>query len=278
VRQAIGRCACVIGLALGCGQVFAADKPYEFGVFPHLPLAKIRELYEPVAADFESKLGRQVWLSSKADYATFRAALAKEAYDIAFVQPFDYVDAHDRHGYLPLARRASDLEALILVRRDSPLKTLRDLKGKVVANPPVEAAVSYLTTMALRDAGIDPTSGVTRDYSKSHFTCMQSVLIGTADACGTALQALLHFERDKQMSSRFRVLYKTVPIPHTLFVVHGRVPKADRDILLRTILGWSKTEVGRKIIEDGQFFPFVEAHDDEYDVVRKYVRSRKPAP
>jgi phosphonate transport system substrate-binding protein len=278
MRQAAGRWVCAIALALGCAQAPAADKPYEFGVFPHLPLAKLRQLYDPIATDFEVKLGRQVWLSSKADYSAFRAALVKESYDIAFVQPFDYVDAHDRHGYLPLARRAPNLEALILVRPDSPFKSLRDLKGKIVANPPVEAAVSHLTTMALRDAGIDPATGVTRDYGRSHFTCMQSVLIGTADACGTARQALLHFEREKQMSSRFRVLYKTVPIPHTLFVVHRRVPKRDRDILLHAILAWGKTEEGRKIIEDGQFFPFVEAKDVDYDVVRQHVRSRKSAP
>jgi hypothetical protein len=52
----------------GSVQASAADAPYEFGVFPYLPLAKIQELYDPIGADFESKLGRPVWLSSKSEF------------------------------------------------------------------------------------------------------------------------------------------------------------------------------------------------------------------
>src|SRR5439155_4605705 len=123
---------CAIYIAFCAAQAAAADKPYEFGVFPYLPLAKIQQLYVPMAVDFETKLGRQVRLSSKAAYATFEEELNKEAYDIAFVQPFAYVDAHDKHGYLALARRGEDLEALIVVRHDSPLETIKQLKGKTL--------------------------------------------------------------------------------------------------------------------------------------------------
>ena len=228
-----------------------------------------------MATDFEAKLGRQVRLSSKAAYATFEQELRKETYDIAFVQPFDYVDAHDKHGYIPLARRAGGLEALIVVRRDSPLKTIKDLQGKTVANPPVDAAVSHLTSMVLRDAGIDPETGVKRYYGKNHFACLQSVLIGAADACGTAEQPLRTIEKERQMTTRFRILHKTVRIPHALFAAHRRVSQRDRDILLETILGWPNTEEGKKILDGGQFIPFVAAKDSDYEVVRRYIRSRK---
>jgi phosphonate transport system substrate-binding protein len=268
-RQLLG----AVGIAFCGTQAGAADKAYEFGVFPYLPLAKIHALHAPMATDFEAKLGRQVQLSSKGDYATYAEELRKETYDIAFIQPFDYVDAHDKHGYLPLARRGEDLEAVIVVLQDSPLQTIQDLKGKTIANPPVHSAVSHLTSMALREAGINPRTGVKRDYGKNHYTCMHSVLIGIADACSTAAQALLHFEKEKRIAARFRILHKTVRIPHALFVVHKRVAQKDREILLKTILNWPKTEEGKKIIEAGWFIPFVEAKDADYEVVRKYVHS-----
>src|SRR2546423_1213456 len=159
---------CAIGIAFCGTQTRAVENPYEFGVFPYLPLAKIHELHIPMAADFEAKLGRQVRLRSKAGYASFEEELYKETYDIALVQPFDYVDAHDKHAYLPLARRGEVLEALIVVRHDSPLTTIKDLKGKIVANPPEGAAVSHLTSMAFLDAGINPETGVKRYYGKNH--------------------------------------------------------------------------------------------------------------
>jgi len=257
------------------GQAAAEDKSYEFGVFPYLPVTKIHDLYGPMATDLEAKLGRPVQLSSRARYDTFGDELRKQVYDIAFIQPFDYVDAHDRYGYLPLARRPGQLVALIVVRDDSPLKSLRDLGGKTVANPPVDAAVSHLTSMALWGAGIHPDTGVRRDYGKNHLTCVQSVMIGAADACGVAEAALRRMEKQTATTTRLRILHRTVGIPHPLFVVHKRVPIKDRDALLKTIVEWSKTEEGKAILTRGQFVPFVPANDADYEVVRRYLRGTK---
>jgi len=242
------------------------------GVFPYLPPAKLQELFTPIAADFERKLGRRVVLSSRNEYDTFADALKAKEFDIALIHPFDYPSAHDRFGYLPLARRGEELRGLVIVNADSSLKSIKDLKGKTIANPPREAAVSYLTSVALLDAGIDPAKGVRRDFGKSHFSCMQKVLIGEADACGTARQALLHFEKEKQMTARFRVLHETEPVSHSLFVVHQRVPKAQREALRALVLDWPNTETGKKIIEGGQFIPFVAAADKDYNSVRKVMK------
>ena len=271
--DAARRILCAIGLAFCASQALAEEKPYEFGVFPNLPLARIYELHAPMASDFEAKLGRSVRLSSKAAYAAFGEELRKETYDIALVQPFDYVDAHDKHGYLPLARRGEALEAVIVVRQDSPVASLKDLKGRIVSNPPADAAVSQLTSMAFRDAGIDPQTGVKRYYGRNHYACLQSVVIGAADACGTAEQALRTIEKQTQ-PARFRIVHKTASIPHALFVAHKRVSQKDREILLQTILGWPGNETGRKILDAGDFVPFIAAKDADYEVVRRYIRSK----
>lgn len=272
--NAARRFVCAVGMAACAGYAGAADKPYEFGVFPNLPLARIYELHAPMASDFEAKLGRPVRLSSKAAYAAFGDELRNETYDIALVQPFDYVDAHDKHRYLPLARRGEALEAVIVVRQDSPLANIRDLTGRIVSNPPADAAVSQLTSMAFRDAGIDPQTGVTRYYGRNHFACLQSVVIGAADACGTSEQALRTIENQSQLAARFRIVHKTARIPHALFVAHKRVPQKDRDVLLQTILEWPNTETGRKILGAGHFVPFVAARDADYEVVRRYIRGK----
>ena len=274
-RRLASRLLCAVAIAFCAPWVSAAEKPYDLGILPYLPLTQIHELYEPIAADLSAKLGRQVRLSSKADYRAFRDELRRQTYDISFVQPFDYVDAHDKYGYLPLARRAEHLDAVIVVRQDSDLRTLKDLEGRTIANPPMDAAVSHLTSMALRDAGIDPETGVKRYYGKNHFACLQSVVIGAADACGLAEGALRTIEKGKQTTARFRILHQTTSIPPALFVVHSRLARRDREIILKTILDWPNTVEGKKIIERGQFVPFMVANDAEYESVRRYIRRRK---
>src|SRR3954447_19091553 len=171
--QAAYRMACALGVAFCSIQAGAADKPYEFGVFPNLPLARVYELHAPMASEFEAKLGRPVRLSSKAAYSAFADDLRNQTYDIALVQPFDYVDAHDQHGYLPLARRGEALEAVIVVRQDSPLASIKDLKGRIISNPRVGAAVARVPRMALGEAGSNPETGIKRYYGKNPFACLQ---------------------------------------------------------------------------------------------------------
>lgn len=275
VMAAARRIACLLGMAFCASQAGGAEKAYEFGVFPNLPLARLYELHAPMASEFEAKLGRPVRLSSKAAYAAFGEALRNETYDIALVQPFDYVDAHDKHGYLPLARRGEALDAVIVVRRDSPLASIKDLKQRIVSNPPANAAVSHLTSMALREAGIDPQTGVKRYYGKNHFACLQSVVIAAADACGTSEQALRTVEKQGELRAPLRILHRTARIPHALFVAHKRVPQKDRELVLQTILEWPNTEAGRRILDAGHFIPFVPARDTDYEIVRRYIRSRE---
>ena len=61
-------------------------------------------MYTPIAAEFSKVPGQPVTLKTKASFEAFTDEIEKETYDIAFVQPFDYVRAHDKHGYIPLAR------------------------------------------------------------------------------------------------------------------------------------------------------------------------------
>ena len=244
---------------------------YQFGVFPHFSAGQIENMFAPIAVDLSTALGRPVALKTKSSYAAFMTELDRETYDIAFIQPFDYVRAHDLHGYLPLARRGERLAALIAVKDDSPLKTLADLKGKKLGLPPEVAAVSHLTKMALLKAHLDPRTDVKIQYYKAHDSCLQQVLIGEIAACGTAAYPIRFFENKWHV--KFRVLAQSESISHSLFVVHPRVSKSDRDVILKTILSLPETAAGRKLLEKGELKPFVAVTDAEYDSVRAYSRT-----
>lgn len=243
--------------------------PYVFGVFPHLAVARLEKIYAPMAADFGRALERKVYFRTKPSFEKFMAELRNQTYDIVFVQPFDYVWAHE-YGYLPLARRGEPLTAQIMVAESSPLESLKDLKGLVVALPPAEAAVSHLTKMALLDAGLDPQKNVGLQYTKSHDSCLQRLLIGAVDACGTAAGPVRFFQT--RMNVSFRVLGKSLTIPHALIAVHKRVPEDERERLRETIVSWGDTPAGQKLLERGELKPFQTVADAEYDVVRKYWR------
>lgn len=240
-------------------------RPYVFGVFPYLTPLELENVFAPIAADFNRALRREVQFASKASYDAFaKNLLEDQAYDIAFVQPFDYVRAADHSNYLPLAARPEKLYALIVTTENSGIRTLDDLKGKRMSLPPQSAAISRLVRVFLKKNGIVPDKDVTFMYVRSHTSCLQHVLIGSTDACGTTPSAMYHLKNTALGS--LRGVSETDAIPPPLFVVHSRVPESDRKRLLDAILAWPKSLDGQEIRLSG----FAPITDSDYDAVRKF--------
>lgn len=248
----------------------AASGEYVLGVFPHLPPRDIEEVYAPIAKDLGQTIGKKVVLSSSTTFERFSENLDKQMFDIALVQPFDYVRIADRFGYRPLATRAEKLSAVLVVGRDSTVKGFNDLRGKHIALPDETAAVSMLALAHLRTLKLVPGRDVTVTYHRSHISCMQQVVIGEADACGTAAPAVRFFER--KMNVKLKTVDQTREIPHALFAIHPRVPAAERDAILKRITSWNDTEEGRAILARGELKPFVAIQDADYNVVREFRR------
>lgn len=243
---------------------------YVLGVFPHLPPRDLENVFAPMAQDLGARIGRRIVLASNTTYERFSENLDQEKFDIAFMQPFDYVRAADRLGYRPLATRTEKLSALVVVKQDSPLAELADLRGKRLALPPESAAVSVLLVNHLRANGLVPGKDVSLAHHRSHVSCMQKVVIGEVDACGTAAPAVRFFQ--SKMHVELKVIGRTREIPHTLFAIHPRVPEAERELLRRQILSWGETEEGKALLARGELTPFVAIGDADYDVVRELAR------
>ena len=239
-----------------------------FGVFPHMPLNKLYQVYAPMAADFRKSVGKQVTLRSSPSFSAFEKALKSEEYDIALIQPFDYPDAHDNHHYLPLARRGVPLQTIIVVNKNSKYQKLSDLMGKHLAAPAPSAAVTVMLKRDMKNAELDPEKYFRWSYSLNHFACLQRVLIKEADSCVTAVRALKHWESVK-LEEKFRIVHMAESIPHVLFVVHERVPEHERKLIKQKILGWPNSKKGQEILSRGNMVPFKEALDKEYDVLRQ---------
>ncbi|WP_214660598.1 phosphate/phosphite/phosphonate ABC transporter substrate-binding protein [sulfur-oxidizing endosymbiont of Gigantopelta aegis] len=251
-----------------------ADGAYTFGVFPHLPPSQIQRVYAPIAVDFSNALNQKVNFRSTGSYKKFIEQLKSEAFDIVFIQPFDYVLAHDKYNYLPLVRWDIPMTSVIMVKKESSFNTLYDLKGYTIANPSKTAAVSQMTKKALLTAGLDVDKDVTLKYTRSHLSCMQKLILNDAQACGSTSGTLELLAKKIDMT-QLRILYETPGIPHVLYAVHRRVPEEAREAIKQAILTWPEREAGKKILQIRNFSTFVPANDVEYNVVRDFWRDEE---
>ena len=198
----------------GCLPTASAAEPaatkleaYRLGVFPYVPVLTVDRIFGPVAAQFAEDLGRPVHLKTKSTFGRFAEELRKETYDIVLVHPFFYVEARDKHHYLPLARLDEPLTAMVMVREDDPIETLADLKGKKIGLPPALAAVSELVKASLLDAGLVPGIDVALEHYRSKPSCLQAVAIGRVAACGLPRFALSQIDPDNEF--KLRLMFET---------------------------------------------------------------------
>jgi len=250
---------------------FAGTGPtqYKFGVFPFMPMQALIKYYNSVAMDFTHSVHKRVIAQSRPTFKLFTEELVNETYDLIFIQPFDYPVAYE-HNYRPLARRADDLDMIIVTRNDSEIKSIKDLEGKILANPPQESAITTVVSKVLNDSGLSGENKITMIYTGNHFACMQMVLVGKADACSTTTPVLKHWEVSQLKTKKLHVIYKSGTIPHTLFMAHKRVPAEDQEKIKNAILTWDKRPEGKMILKIFSVSAYIEANDSDYDVIRHY--------
>ncbi|VAW80150.1 hypothetical protein MNBD_GAMMA12-2622 [hydrothermal vent metagenome] len=257
----------ILGIILTFGlsvSAIAEITHYKFGVFPHMSVLKILQTFQPISENFSQQLSKPVRLSTQKNFKKFTDDVMNEKYDIAFIQPFDYEKAKQAN-YLPLAARDILLNTIIIVGKASPIKSIADLEGKVIAYPSITAAVTKISKRALKKHGVNTES----IHTKNHFSCIHLVVINKADACGTANRILTHF-KNKKTKNNFKVIFRAPPLPPALFVVHSRVVEADRKKLKQTILSWHKSQAGLKLLKNGGLEPFINVIESDYDKLKNW--------
>lgn len=246
---------------------------YKFGVFPYLSAARMDNIYAPVSAELSKSLNHQVKFRTSSTFKKFLTKLKAEYYDIALIQPFWYPVAVDQKGYIPLLKMKEPFVSLIMTLDDSKVRSVEDLRGKIIATPPAFVPVVHMARRALIAKGLVPGKDVTFKAFKSVDSCFQQVLIAKASACIAPPFAPAVFE--KAMNIKLRTILKSPGIPNLALVIHPRIPERSRLKIKKTIMSWSHNSKGKKLLNSMQTKQYVPIIDKDYDVVRQFLKEIK---
>ena len=245
----------------------------QFGVFPSMSNSRMQKVFSPLQSKLEQALGKKVSLGTAKGFEAFSKELDDEKYDLAFIQPFDYPYLHDKHAYIPLARRDTPLEAIVLVKKKGEYKSLNDLKKHNIAVISEKAAVTRIFRYSLNQKGMDIDKEFSFIPAKNHFTCMQMVLVDKADACVTANRARNWFEMQKNIRP-FDTIFKSRAYPHTLFVIHSRISEDKRNKIQAVLLKWDDRPAHIRM-KNPEKPTFIIAKDSDYNQIRDVIKESK---
>jgi phosphate/phosphite/phosphonate ABC transporter binding protein len=289
-RVAIVSIAAVLVAALcGLGYRFLTAKPSRppgtplvFGMPPSFPTAVAQIELRPFLDYLERKIGRAIDLSVPADYDSLRSGLLAGQIDIANFPPLQYILA--RHAYPRLRalatqtyEGASTYESFIVVRDDTSIKTLADLRGRRFCYVDRGSTSGYLLPkLHLRQQGLDPDHLFkTIRYSGNHVALLKDVAEGKCDAGGVYSVALFTAGTLGVAASRLRILAVAGQLPFDVICVSPKFPRELVEKLHAALLELRpERDLGSKIL--GPTFRingFTEAKLSDFDAVEKAARA-----
>ncbi len=224
--------------------VFAVNE----GVTYRVSNDEIRARYAAIATDLTALLGQPVRVEPIADYPTLRKGLADKAYDLALVHPAHIsIGAIKNSGYklVAVTKGFTEYTARFLVRSDTKLKTLVDLKDRKLGAPDEDSITSVMVRATLRDALGGDAKTVAMTYTRYQDAVPFMVEHTFTQAGATASGAVIKEWEAK--GGKVLAKSKAVPIKH---VIAGPSLSAEQvDRLREYFIGLDTTETGRKKLE-----------------------------
>lgn len=255
-----------------------AEQPLIMGVFPRLNALETAQHFGPLARYLSEATGREVKLETAKDFESFWEGVSAQRYDLVHFNQYHYIKSHKAHGYQVILKNKekdqSTLGAALVVRSDSPIQKLTDLKGKkVVFGGDRSAMQAYIsTTYLLRKAGLKE-GDYAEEFAKNPPNAVMGVFFRQADAAGAGDRVLEIPALAKRVNTtELRYLATGEQLAHLPWAVKSSMKPALRQQIQSTMQSMHTTELGKAILANLSFDGFVPATDKEYDKHRRIVR------
>lgn len=292
-------------VAVGCGKTATqggTDTKKEGGSYvpkelrvqfvPSQQAETLEAKAKPLEKLLGDKLGIPVKVSVSTNYNTVIEAMASKQVDVGFLPPSNYVMAHDEKKAADLLLQAQRFgvddktgqpttqlvdfyKSMIVVKADSPIKDIKDLKGKKIAWQDVTSSAGYVyPAILMKKNGIDPEKDVTGITVKGHDKGVLAVLNGEVDAAAVFQDARINVVKDfPDVFNKVRVLTFTDPIPNDTISVRNDMSQEWRDKIAQAFIDLGKDEASKKIIfEVYSHQGYVKSDDKKFDIVRQAAK------
>lgn len=243
-RPRLRRARLLAGLVLAVAASLA-QAAYVLAVVPQSSPAALHRQWGAFAERLKRDSGIDLQLRLYPTFAEFETELARGIPDLVYLNPYQQLAANKRQGYLPLVRGSRTLTGLLVVRNDSPVRSLRDLNDREIVFPQPNAFGASLYLRALLEE--KEKIRFHARFLSTHANVYRHVILGRAAAGGGVNLTL---EREYPETRReLRVLYQTPPTaPHPLSA-HPRMPPEWRAAVIAAVLRMRDDADGRALLE-----------------------------
>lgn len=275
-------------LSSGCGKspapggpLYASSPDFPQAVHFHLavhPLhnpAELLRCYGPLL-DYltTNSSGVRFQLEASRDYGDFERKYRAGEPEFILPNPWQCLDAL-KTGYeiIAMAGDPTDFKGIFIVRKDSPIREVEDLKGRSIAYPsPTALAACMMPQWFLHSKGFDVNRDVENRFVGSQESAIMNVYLGqTAVGCTWPPPWRRFCAAHPAEAAQLKVLWETPPLVNNAVMVRHDVPASVREEVRRLLVHLHETPAGRAILAAMETDRFLPATAADYEPARRFI-------
>lgn len=254
----------IVVLMTSLVEYAVAQSTYILGRAPQRSPMVTSKAWTPFVEYLSKQTGYNIKLKVYASRDSFEEDIKKGSVDLYFGNPGYGVVGHVKHGYIPLVRSDRKLlEGIIVTRKDSNIKTIEQLNGKIIAFPSKSSFAASLYIRSHLDT--EYSLNYKKVYAGSHDNAYRAVLVGKAVASGGVIRTL---EQEKpKLRQQLEIIYTTPGVKSHPLMVHPNVALKVHLAIQKSILALAKDDEGKKLLKSVKL---------QKPVVANYTKDYKP--
>jgi len=226
------------------------------------------------------KLNCNIQLIQRKTYTEINDLFLKGKVDLAFICSGPYATGKEKYGFealaTPIIRGEPFYHSYLIVNKNSSIKTLEDLKGRVFAfTDPESNTGSLIPTYWVAQKGETPESFFKSiNYTYSHDNSILAVAKSLVD--GAAVDGMIweyYNTRNPVNTSQTRVIKKSIPFGSPPFVASMYLPSDVKENARNVLLKMHQDPAGRQILKELLIERFDMPKEVWYQPVRE-IKSR----
>lgn len=251
-------------------------KEYVVGIHPLHNPQRLIELYGPIVEFINHHIPEAHFrLEASRNYDEFDKKLYAGYFDFAMPNPYQTIRAI-KHEYRVFAKMGDDEEfrGVILVRKDSGIREVADLKGKAVSYPARTAlAATMLPQYYLHTHGLDVNRDIENRYVGSQESSILNVLRGHVAAGATWPVPWRSFRAEHpDMASQLEVKWQTASLKNNSWMVRQDIPEPVVEEFKNLLLSLSDVPEGRRMLARLPISRFESATNETYRPVMDFLK------
>ncbi len=249
---------------------------YIFGIHPLHNPQRLHEVFSPLIEYLNKNIkGVSFMLEASRNYAAYDKKLYALKFDIALPNPFQTVNSIKK-GYKVFAKMSDDhnFKGIILVRKDSGIEKITDLRGKIVSYPaPTALAATMMPQYYIQSHGVNVMTELDNRYVGSQESSIMNVFLKHSEAGATWPLPWIALSKERpELAEQLTVKWQTDPLPNNALVYKPGTPKKLIKKVSLLLFDLHNTEEGKVILNRIGLSSFEAANESTYAPVNNFLK------